>query len=145
MQGYRYFPAAEDYDFLMRVLDSGYRIANVPEPLVLYRIHSASMTSGLTKIQYDVKNYILLLHQQRMQKGSDDYSEQVCVAMKAKMNQSSPSWASVLVTKARAAEESKKMIPLVFWGALALLFSGAGISRLKSLLGYQYIKWRYEQ
>jgi glycosyltransferase involved in cell wall biosynthesis len=40
--GYRFveFPAAEDYEYWSRLIQSGVRVANIPEPLLYYRIHS---------------------------------------------------------------------------------------------------------
>lgn len=142
INGYRYFPSSEDYDFLYRVLDAGFKISNLSEPLLQYRLHDGSMTSALSSFQYQVKHYIQLLHKQRKHSGTDKYSEQTSDELRVKAQ--SNSFANTLVTKAREAEEGKRYFSLAIWGALAVLFSGAGLSRLKSFVGFNYIKWRYE-
>lgn len=43
---YRAFPVAEDYELWSRLVARGVRFANHPEPLTLYRVHSAG-TKGL--------------------------------------------------------------------------------------------------
>ena len=45
--GYQYnrFPAAQDYDLWCRLAKSGVRFANLPEPLVRYRIHKGAVKS----------------------------------------------------------------------------------------------------
>lgn len=143
INGYRYFPSSEDYDFLYRVLDNGFRIANLDAVLLKYRLHDNSMTSALSAFQYQVKGYIQTLHRQRLQQGADNYSPEVALNLKKQTTANSRS--SYLVTKAREAEEGKKMVRLAFWGSLAVLFSGSGLARVKSFLGFRYVKWRYER
>lgn len=43
--GYRFveFPAAEDYEYWSRLIQGGVRVANIPEPLLYYRIHSSQI------------------------------------------------------------------------------------------------------
>jgi glycosyltransferase involved in cell wall biosynthesis len=141
--GYRYFPSSEDYDFLYRVLDAGFTVSNLTQPLLEYRLHDASMTSALSGFQYKVKHYIQALHHQRQVKSQDDYDEEVSHALKQTDNGND--FAKGLVTKARTAEESGNFLALAFWGAIAVVFSGSGYSRLKSFVGFNYIKWRYEK
>ena len=44
--GYRKaFPHAQDYDLWLRVSDLGYAIANLPQPLLNYRIHDANVSA----------------------------------------------------------------------------------------------------
>ncbi|WP_414828124.1 glycosyltransferase [Alteromonas sp. H39] len=143
INGYRYFPSSEDYDFLYRVLDAGFRIANLEAVLLKYRLHDNSMTSALSAFQYQVKGYIQTLHRQRVQTGEDNYSPEVALNLKKETATNAKS--SYLVTKAREAEEGRKMVRLAFWGSLAVLFSGSGMARVKSFLGFRYVKWRYER
>ncbi len=46
--GYQYthFPATEDYELWSRLAVAGARLANLPEPLVRYRIHTSSLKSN---------------------------------------------------------------------------------------------------
>jgi glycosyltransferase involved in cell wall biosynthesis len=141
--GYRYFPSSEDYDFLYRALDAGFRVANIEEALLKYRLHDSSMTSALSSFQYQVKGYIQQLHRERLETGQDSYSSEH--ALKLKKQRSENTKSSYLVTKAREAEEGNKMLSLAFWGSLAVVFSGSGAARIKSFVGFRYIKWRYEK
>jgi glycosyltransferase involved in cell wall biosynthesis len=141
--GYRYFPSSEDYDFLYRVLDAGFKVANLPQPLLEYRLHDASMTSALSGFQYKVKHYIQALHQQRETQSLDSYDEKTSQALK--QTDKGNDFAKGLITKARTAEESGNFLALAYWGSIAVVFSGSGYSRLKSFVGFNYIKWRYEK
>ena len=49
--GYRYekFPAVEDYDLWCRMAKNGMKFANLPEPLVRYRVHRGGMKSSKLK------------------------------------------------------------------------------------------------
>ncbi len=49
--GYQYdkFPAVEDYDLWCRMAKNGVKFANLPEPLVRYRIHRSGMKSAKLK------------------------------------------------------------------------------------------------
>jgi len=49
--GYQYdkFPAAEDYDLWCRMAKNGMKFANLPEPLVRYRVHRGGMKSSKLK------------------------------------------------------------------------------------------------
>lgn len=43
--GYRDIPYAEDYDFLLRTLDKGYKLGNIDEILLKYRMRSTSISN----------------------------------------------------------------------------------------------------
>ena len=50
--GYRKaFPHAEDYDLWLRMSDLGYAIANLPRPLLNYRIHDANVSAVNKEVQ----------------------------------------------------------------------------------------------
>ncbi len=44
-RGYRDVPYAEDYDFLLRSLDKGFRLGNIKEVLLRYRMRSTSISN----------------------------------------------------------------------------------------------------
>lgn len=39
------YPNAEDFDFLLRLIENNFRIHNIPEPLVYYRVNSNSLSN----------------------------------------------------------------------------------------------------
>lgn len=52
VQGYRDIPLCEDYDFTLRAVLKGYRISNVNEPVLKYRMTSASVSRSNLYEQY---------------------------------------------------------------------------------------------
>ena len=74
--GYRPFPVAQDYDFLWRLTDLGYKISNLQEPLFLYRISTGNASVKKFYQQWKVRKYILKLHEQRVRTGDDCFSEE---------------------------------------------------------------------
>lgn len=44
-KGYREVPYAEDYDFLLRALDKGFKLGNIKETLLRYRMRSTSISN----------------------------------------------------------------------------------------------------
>ncbi|MFK7972850.1 MAG: glycosyltransferase [Bacteroidia bacterium] len=75
MGGYRPFPAAQDYDMAYRLLDAGYSLSNLQEPLLYYRMNPNSITNKRTYVQRVCVEYIREMHAQRAQNGSDQFSE----------------------------------------------------------------------
>lgn len=61
MNGYRDIKYAEDYDLICRSIISGYKIMNLPDPLIKYRIRMNSITRQHNDIQMQsdlyIKNY----------------------------------------------------------------------------------------
>ena len=51
LHGYRKIEACEDYDFLVRAALAGYRLGNVPEVLLKYRINE----NGISKTKLDIQ------------------------------------------------------------------------------------------
>jgi glycosyltransferase involved in cell wall biosynthesis len=74
LNGYRNFPALQDYDFLLRFIDAGYNLAILENRLIKYRIRedsiSISKNYGL-KIMY--QRYIQKLSKERVKHGIDSY------------------------------------------------------------------------
>lgn len=56
---------AEDYDFLLRASEAGYRLANVPEKILLYRLNPKGISSGSARCMLRFTRMILKLHRQR--------------------------------------------------------------------------------
>lgn len=72
LSGYRRIDDAEDYDFLLRAISAGYRITNLPEPLMLIRTRSGNASSRLE--QRKAHYYIVQLYRERMERGVDSFS-----------------------------------------------------------------------
>lgn len=56
--GYRNIFSCEDYDFLLRAINKGYKLANVPEILLRYRLSEKSISRSNTGRQIMIANYL---------------------------------------------------------------------------------------
>ncbi|GAA6184344.1 MULTISPECIES: glycosyltransferase [Alteromonadaceae] len=121
--GYRMLQGAEDYDFLYRILDAGGKITNLQQPLLQYRLHGASITSGMNLKRYKVRHYIKALHQQRVTLGKDNYSTDG-LELLLSQQQDSPLVAS-LITKLRKAEARHSITRIPY--LLALFFCSVDV------------------
>ncbi len=74
LSGYRDLELAEDYDFLLRALSSGFLLSNLPEALMLIRTRpgNASSRLELRKAHY----YIANLYRERIKGGQDSFSRE---------------------------------------------------------------------
>ncbi|HHQ4767843.1 TPA: glycosyltransferase family 2 protein [Aeromonas veronii] len=70
--GYREIPYAEDYDFILRALDKGFRCDNTPEHLMLIRQRRGNTASTASLKQRKTHKYVLELHKRRMKNNNDD-------------------------------------------------------------------------
>lgn len=70
--GYREIPYAEDYDFILRALDKGFRCDNTPEHLMLIRQRAGNTASTASLKQRKTHKYVLELHKRRMKNNNDD-------------------------------------------------------------------------
>jgi glycosyltransferase involved in cell wall biosynthesis len=60
--GYRDVAPAEDYDFLLRVLEAGWGLANIPELGLRYRVSASSTASRRALTQRKAFNYVRRVH-----------------------------------------------------------------------------------
>jgi glycosyltransferase involved in cell wall biosynthesis len=73
LDGYRArFPPCEDYDFLLRALDSGKGIANLDKYLLYYRVDSHFPRPARDRYQMFMTRVALKLHRQRVRSGRED-------------------------------------------------------------------------
>jgi len=72
LSGYREIEVAEDYDFLLRAITAGFRITNLPEPLMLIRTRCNNASSRLE--QRKAHYYIVKLYRERLDRGVDSFS-----------------------------------------------------------------------
>jgi glycosyltransferase involved in cell wall biosynthesis len=73
--GYRPFIVAQDYEFLLRVIDFDYKVANIKEPLLKYRISSNNLSSTKSIYQYKSAMYAIKLHNRRKKLKNDFFNE----------------------------------------------------------------------
>ncbi|EIA1255712.1 TPA: glycosyltransferase, partial [Escherichia coli] len=73
LQGYREIPYAEDYDFILRALDRGYKCDNHPEYLMYIRHRQGNSASVASLLQRKAHNYVLKLHKLRIRRGRDNF------------------------------------------------------------------------
>jgi hypothetical protein len=64
--GYRALRAVEDYDFLLRAVESGVRLSNVPEQVLLYRRSPKGISYRNVKAQMANTRRVLALHRKRV-------------------------------------------------------------------------------
>ena len=69
--GYRDIPYAEDYDFILRALDRGFKCDNHIEHLMYIRHRTGNSASMASLTQRKSHNYVLKLHRERARLGGD--------------------------------------------------------------------------
>lgn len=65
LDGYRNIPYAEDYDFILRALDFGYKCDNHPEALMRIRHRDGNTATTASLAQRKTHNYVLKLARER--------------------------------------------------------------------------------
>jgi glycosyltransferase involved in cell wall biosynthesis len=73
LQGYRLLIACEDYDFLLRAITSGYRLANLPDIVMKLRIRPERASSYMGLRQERLHRYVIRLYQERIKGGVDSF------------------------------------------------------------------------
>lgn len=73
--GYR-LPTVEDYDFILRAIDQGYQLSNLPDFLYLVRMRRGNTATSAGLVQKKSFNYAKKLHKERIscQQKEDSYS-----------------------------------------------------------------------
>lgn len=74
LDGYREFPSAQDYDFLLRAISKGYNTGIIHEKLLFYRIRMNSISSKNSLKQFLTAEYIRELYRERLKKDYDSFS-----------------------------------------------------------------------
>lgn len=75
IKGYRNLPAAQDYDFVTRLITSGYKVENIDKALLFYRIRNQSISKSKLFLQKKIGLYIQKMYKQRLIIGRDEYLE----------------------------------------------------------------------
>lgn len=76
IKGYRNFPCAQDYDFMYRVIENGYKVLNLQEKLLKYRVRKKSISVEKRLFQLLIAEYIQrLAFEREKNSGQDSFSE----------------------------------------------------------------------
>lgn len=76
LNGYRNLPGSEDYDFLLRAISFGYKIANYNEKLYQVRVRKGNSNTTMGLRQYKTFRYARKLFKERLKFGKDFYTEE---------------------------------------------------------------------
>lgn len=71
---YRNFPAAQDYEFLTRIALAGYRLGNVKEPKLRYRINTRSISSTKKMMQKSIHFFVRQNYNMGRQSNMEDFN-----------------------------------------------------------------------
>lgn len=74
LKGYRDVPYAEDYDFILRALDYGFKCGNTKEALMMIRHRSGNTSDIASLFQRKGHLYALDLHKERKDKLNDSFN-----------------------------------------------------------------------
>lgn len=75
INGYRPYPNSQDLDFLIRAVEAGCTVSNVPLVLLKYRLNDNSLSFKKSLRQRKCQQHILRLARERSIKGGDGYNE----------------------------------------------------------------------
>ncbi|MGL5948595.1 MAG: glycosyltransferase family 2 protein [Aeromonas sp.] len=76
LNGYRDIPYAEDFDFLLRAFEAGFRCDNLADVYVAMRQRIGNTASTASLIQRKTHDYVLALRAMRQAQGMDNFSAQ---------------------------------------------------------------------
>lgn len=74
LKGYRNVPYAEDFDFILRSIDAGFKCGNTPEALARIRHRDGNTSDVASLVQRKGHFYALKLRKQRLRTGMDNYN-----------------------------------------------------------------------
>ncbi len=70
---YRNFPAAQDYEFLTRIALAGYRLGNLREPKLRYRINAGSISGTKKILQKSIQSFVRQNYIAGRQSSAEDF------------------------------------------------------------------------
>jgi len=74
LNGYRNLPGAEDYDFILRAITSGFKVANYDEKLYRVRVRAGNSNTTLGLKQFKTSKYVRNLYKDRIKDGNDSFN-----------------------------------------------------------------------
>lgn len=140
--GYREVGPAEDYDFLLRAITSGFKVDNISEPLMLIR-NRAGNTADLAGLkQRKAHHYVISLYKKRLRTESDEdnfSSEDFKSSLKGFIFEEKLHRISNRLIK-KGVSSRYKLIKIVFYG-LAVLISCEQMKYIISRAKYKFMIW----
>lgn len=73
LEGYRELAPAEDYDFLLRAVTTGFKLSNLPEALMRVRTRSGNSADTAGLKQRKAQRYVIRLYKERLRSGRDSF------------------------------------------------------------------------
>ncbi|MGH4052349.1 MAG: glycosyltransferase [Clostridium sp.] len=73
-KGYREITCAEDYDFLLRLITNGFKLANINEFLVRYRVRSGGISQSNSLQQLLYSKHVVKMYKDRVKHGFENQS-----------------------------------------------------------------------
>lgn len=137
LSGYRDLPGGEDYDLVLRAIDAGIQIANLPDVLLHYRIRTDGETNARSGIQKLCFKYVQSLHHERLKTGADHFNAahiRAVIAMMMQRYGSRQDKAQTLLLEARKASSEKKI------RACIMLFRSFWISPIQRTYYWDWIR-----
>ena len=140
LDGYRPFIVAQDYEFLLRVLDHGFKISNIQEPLLRYRINLKNLSSRKAIYQYKSALYALELHKRRRRFGYDNFSEEEYLKYlkTSKIIENIHSFSTKMFVKAMNSKDKNNYLLLGLYLLISLL-SPYQVRRIFSLMRGKFL------
>ena len=86
-KGYREITCAEDYDFLLRLITNGFKLANTNEFLVRYRIRSSGISQSNSLQQLLYSKHVVKMYKDRVKYGHENESVEHLKNIKIDANQ----------------------------------------------------------
>ena len=86
-EGYREITCAEDYDFLLRLITNGFKLANTNEFLVRYRIRSSGISQSNSLQQLLYSKHVVKMYKDRMKYGVEKQSVEDLKNIKIDVNE----------------------------------------------------------
>jgi len=88
-KGYREITCAEDYDFLLRLITNGFKLANSNEFLVRYRIRSSGISKSNSLQQLLYSKHVVKMYKDRLKYGRENESVEKLKNIKIDSNEES--------------------------------------------------------
>ncbi|MBW9155674.1 glycosyltransferase [Clostridium tagluense] len=89
LRGYREITCAEDYDFLLRLITSGFKLASTNEFLVKYRIRSSGISKSNSLQQLLYSKHVVKMYKDRLKFGFESKSVECLKNIKIDANEES--------------------------------------------------------
>jgi glycosyltransferase involved in cell wall biosynthesis len=120
--GYRRMLCSYDYDFVLRALSSGFRISNIPEPLICYRFREGNTLDRMGFSIYRINRYLVRLYRERIAHGNDSFDPSALTEL-MHANQFLVSMHSRSIQCSRRGINSQTMVIRYFWKTMSYLIA----------------------